>query len=112
VSPSRKLIHHRSGSPTDSPRQRRRKNEKDSHLHTNKLKQQEQKFERLCLTRLIGHDPKDTNSRHVNASSEITDTSLLEPTTNHFKEVISQVKLINNNSYPMLRMHGNSINHF
>jgi hypothetical protein len=35
ASPSREPSPHRSGSPTDSPRQHRRK-EEDSHLHTNK----------------------------------------------------------------------------
>jgi hypothetical protein len=54
------------------------------------------KLERLCSVRLIHRDSKATNSRHANVSSEIMDSSLLAPTTNHFKQVISQVKLINN----------------
>jgi hypothetical protein len=61
-----------------------------------KQKPQKQKLERLRSTRLICRDPKATNSRHAKASSEIMDSSVLAPTTNHFKQVISQVKLINN----------------
>jgi hypothetical protein len=53
-------------------------------------------LERLRSIRLIRHDPNAMNSRHAKASSEITDSGLPGPTTNHFKQVISQVKLINN----------------
>jgi hypothetical protein len=49
-----------------------------------KQKPQKQKLERLRSTRLIRRDPKATNSRHAKASSEIMDSSLLAPTTNHF----------------------------
>jgi hypothetical protein len=49
-----------------------------------KQKPQKQKLERLRSTRLIRHDPKATNSRHAKASSEIMDSTLLAPTTNHF----------------------------
>jgi hypothetical protein len=34
--------------------------------------------------RLIRRDPKATNSRHTQTSSESLDSSLLAPTTNHF----------------------------
>jgi hypothetical protein len=34
---------------------------------------------------LIRHDPKAMNSRQANAASEITDSSLLAITINHFK---------------------------
>jgi hypothetical protein len=46
-------------------------------------KPQKQKLERLRLIRLIRRDSKATNSRHAKASSEITDSGLLAPTTNH-----------------------------
>jgi hypothetical protein len=49
-----------------------------------KQNHKKQKLERLHSTRLIRRDPKATNSRHVKASSEITDSGLLAPTTNHF----------------------------
>jgi hypothetical protein len=49
-----------------------------------KQKPQKQKLKRLPPTRLIRHDPKAMNSRHAEASSEITDSSLLAPATNHF----------------------------
>jgi hypothetical protein len=49
-----------------------------------KQKSQKQKLEGLCSTRLICCDPKATNSRHAKTSSEITDSSLLALTTNHF----------------------------
>jgi hypothetical protein len=49
-----------------------------------KQKLQKQKLEQLWSIRLIHHDPKATNSIHAKASSEITDSSLLAPTTNHF----------------------------
>jgi hypothetical protein len=42
------------------------------------------KLEQLRSARLIRHDPKATNSRHAKTSSEITDSSLLAPTTNYF----------------------------
>jgi hypothetical protein len=42
------------------------------------------KLERLRSARLICRDPKAMNSRHAKASSEIPDSSLLAPTTNHF----------------------------
>jgi hypothetical protein len=42
------------------------------------------KLEQLRSVRLICHDPKATNSRHAKGASEITDLSLLAPTTNHF----------------------------
>jgi hypothetical protein len=32
---------HRSGSPTDSPRRRHRKQEEDPHLHTDKIQQEQ-----------------------------------------------------------------------
>jgi hypothetical protein len=32
---------HRSGSPTDSPHRRRRKQEEDPHLHTDKIQQEQ-----------------------------------------------------------------------
>jgi hypothetical protein len=50
-----------------------------------KQKLQKQKLERLRSTRLIRRDPKATNSRHAKISSEIMDSSLLTPTTNHFE---------------------------
>jgi hypothetical protein len=37
-----------------------------------------------CSIRLIHHDPEATNSRHARTSSELTDSSLLAPNTNHF----------------------------
>jgi hypothetical protein len=43
VSPSREPSHHRSISPTDSPRRRHRKKEEDPHLHTNETKPQKTK---------------------------------------------------------------------
>jgi hypothetical protein len=85
ASPSRGLSPHWSGSPTDNPHQRHRKKEEDPHLHTDEAKKtQKQKLVRLRSTRLICHDPKATNSRHAKDSSEIMDSSLLAPTTNHF----------------------------
>jgi hypothetical protein len=42
------------------------------------------KLEKLRSVRLIHRDPNATNSRHAKASNEITDSSLLAPTTNHF----------------------------
>jgi hypothetical protein len=61
-----------------------------------KQKPQKKKLERLCSIRLIRHDLKAMNSRYAKASSEIRDSSLLAPTTNRFKQVISQVKSIKN----------------
>jgi hypothetical protein len=49
-----------------------------------KQKSQKQKLERLRSTRLIRRDLKAMNSRHAKVSSEIMDSSLLAPTTNHF----------------------------
>jgi hypothetical protein len=49
-----------------------------------KQNHKKKKLERLRSTRLIHRDPKATNSRHAKALSEITDLSLLAPTTNHF----------------------------
>jgi hypothetical protein len=62
-----------------------------------KQNHKKQKLELLRSTRLIHHDSKAMKYRHAKASSEIMDSGLLAPTTNHFfKQVISQVKLINN----------------
>jgi hypothetical protein len=49
-----------------------------------KQKPQKQKLERLRSIRLIRRDPNAMNFRHAKASSEIMDSSLLAPTTNHF----------------------------
>jgi hypothetical protein len=43
ASPSREPSPHRSGSPTDGPNQRRRKKEKDHHLHIDETKPQKVK---------------------------------------------------------------------
>jgi hypothetical protein len=43
------------------------------------------KLEQLRSARLIRCDPKATNSRHANAASKITDSSLLTTIINHFK---------------------------
>jgi hypothetical protein len=85
MSPSREPSPNRSGSPTDRPHRRRRKKEKDPHLHTDDTKTTKAKLEQLRLTRLIHRVLKATNSRRAKGSSEITDSSLLAPTTNHFE---------------------------
>jgi hypothetical protein len=68
----------------DNPRWHHQKKVEDTHLHKDEAKTKKQKLEQLRSTRLIRRDPKAMNSRHANALSEITDSSLLAPTTNHF----------------------------
>jgi hypothetical protein len=49
-----------------------------------KQNHKKQKLERLRSIRLIRRDPKATNSKHAKDLSEVTDSNLLAPTTNHF----------------------------
>jgi hypothetical protein len=63
-------------------REREREREREKPAHN--IETKSAKLERLRSARLIRRDLKTTNSRHANVSSEITDSSLLAPTTNHF----------------------------
>jgi hypothetical protein len=59
-----------------------RERERENSAHNTEIKSS--KLKRLRTERLIHHDSKVTNSRHANASSEITDSSLLATIINHF----------------------------
>jgi hypothetical protein len=56
--------------------------EREKHAHNTEIKNA--KLKRLRSARLICRDSKATNYRHANILSEITDSSLLAHTTNHF----------------------------
>jgi hypothetical protein len=84
TSPSREPSPHRSGSPTDALVSVAGRKRKIFTWTQMKQKPQKQKLEWLCSIRLICRDPKTMNYRHAKASSDVTDSSLLAPTNNHF----------------------------
>jgi hypothetical protein len=79
------------GPPTTTPHRHRRKEEEYTHLPQETTRA---KIERLCSVKLIHQDQKNT-TRHekgFNKANELI--SLLAPTLNTIKHVISQIKLI------------------